>query len=551
MLSRRDEFRQLLVLAVLCIFLFFFGLANFGLVGADEPRYAQIGREMFTRSDWVTPRLHGEVWLEKPVLYYWLEMVSYKLFGVSDWAARLPAAVLGAILIAAIYFFARRFRAGSQMEAAMITASSVAIFGFARGVSTDMPLAVFCVLALLAWWAFFETQQRIWLVGFYVSLALATLAKGPIALVLAGLVLGAFAALLRDFKILLRTLWLPGIAVFCAVALPWYVLVQLRNPQFFSEFILRHNLARFSTDLFRHSRPFWYFVPVLLVGLLPWTTLSVAGAVKAFRTWRIERQPYSLFLLLWGVIPVIFFSLSESKLPGYILPAIPAWTLLAADYLHTSLREQKKNPGALIATHGLASAIVVAAVVLAPRFMLERHPHFGLSLLLGVLAVAAATFLFVAGIILWRGTGMVRFVTLIPLLVSVAYVVRLAAPLIDLTQSARPVAKNIEQVNSPMAAFKVPRALEYGLGFYRDQRIARYERGEVPEQGHFLLAAEGTQKELESFLLQRARQLSRPGSQENLPTCDSLADGELLRPVGAFPAQRIEYYRIKKTVLCR
>src|SRR5919201_466556 len=118
----RSELRSILVLAVLCGFLFFFGLANFGLLGADEPRYAQIGREMLERNDWVTPRLHGEVWLEKPVLYYWLEMVAYKLFGVSDWAARLPAAVLGVILIVAIYAFCRRFRPGAQLEAAVITA---------------------------------------------------------------------------------------------------------------------------------------------------------------------------------------------------------------------------------------------------------------------------------------------------------------------------------------------------------------------------------------------------------------------------------------------
>jgi len=146
---------------------------------------------------------------------------------------------------------------------------------------------------------------------------------------------------------------------------------------------------------------------------------------------------------------------------------------------------------------------------------------------------------------------MLRFATLIPLLVAVAYVVRLAAPLIDLTQSARPVAKNLEQVKAPMAAFKVPRALEYGLGFYRDQKIARYERGEIPEQEHFLLAGEGAQSEVENLLLQRAHQGSQLEGQRKVPSCQGLGGGELLKPLGSFPPQHIEYYRVKKAVLCR
>src|SRR5262249_60581146 len=115
------------------------------------------------------------------------------------------------------------------------------------------------------------------------ALAMASLAKGPVTVVLAGLIVIAFAALTRDGKLILRTLWIPGIAVFCLLALPWYVLVQQRNPQFFSEFILSHNLARFATDVFRHTRPFWYFIPVLLLGLLPWTTFSVAAGLRSFR----------------------------------------------------------------------------------------------------------------------------------------------------------------------------------------------------------------------------------------------------------------------------
>jgi 4-amino-4-deoxy-L-arabinose transferase-like glycosyltransferase len=547
----RDEFRQVLVLAVLCFFLFFFGLANFGLLGADEPRYAQIGREMLERNDWVTPTLHGKAWLEKPVLYYWLEMVSYKLFGVSDWAARLPAVVLGFVLIAGIHAFTRRFHPGAQMEASIITASSIAIFGFARGVSTDMPLAVFFTLAMLAWWTFVETEQRKWLLVFYLGLALATLAKGPVAVILAGMVVAAFALVTRESRLLLRTLWLPGVALFLAVALPWYVLVQLRNPQFFSEFILSHNLARFSTDVFRHVRPIWYFLPVLLIGLLPWTTFAVAGGAQAFRRWRAARHRYNLFLLLWAILPIIFFSFSQSKLPGYSLPAIPAWTLLAVEYLHSTFREQRKIPAGAILAHGLASALMVAAVVLLPRFMLDRQADLPLRIVLITVGLSAAAFLFVSGLVLWRGARLLRFATLIPMLACVAYVLRIAAPVVDATQSARPVAGQLAEVKTPVAVFRVSRTVEYGLEFYRNQPIARYEGGKVPAEDHFLLAAKGREAELAVAFVKQQGQASdgSASAPTDIRKCENGAVvRDELRPAGEFKPQNIDYYEVRRGV---
>ncbi|MCI0351383.1 MAG: glycosyltransferase family 39 protein [Acidobacteriales bacterium] len=542
----RDNIRPLLVLGVLCGFLFFYGISNFGLLGADEPRYAQIGREMLERNDWVTPRLHGEVWLEKPVLYYWLEMVAYKLFGVSDWAARLPAALLGTLLIAAIYVFIRRFRPGAEMEAAIITASAVAIFGFARGVSTDMPLAVFFSVALLGWWAFVESGQRRWLLVFYAGLALAALAKGPVAVALAALIIGLFAILARDGRLLLRSLWPPGIALFFALALPWYVLVQQRNPQFFSEFILSHNLARFSTDVFRHTRPFWYFIPVLLLGLLPWTTLSIAGAVRAVREWKSQRERYGLFLLLWAVVPIVFFSLSQSKLPGYILPAIPAWTLLAAGYLQSYFNQGRRLPLALLLLHAMASALMVATVAFLPHFMLDRDVRLTVSTVSITLTAAGLAFLFVAGLSLWRGMRLLRFATLVPLALCVAYVLRVTAPVIDATQSARPVARSLQNVTTPVAVFHVSRSLEYGLGFYRNQSVPRYDRGEIPREEHFLIARQNQDKELSATLKQW--QAGHSNSQAN--DCKEEVVHALF-PSGAFPPQQVRFYKVHSASFTR
>ena len=130
-----------LLLAGFCSFLFFYGLGQFGLIGADEPRYAQVAREMLQRHDWITPTLGSQPWLEKPPLYYWQAMLAYSLFGVSDWAARVPSALDATLMVVVIYFFLRRFRRGIELDAALITASCAGVIGYARAASMDMALA--------------------------------------------------------------------------------------------------------------------------------------------------------------------------------------------------------------------------------------------------------------------------------------------------------------------------------------------------------------------------------------------------------------------------
>src|SRR5262249_55425537 len=156
-------------------------------------------------------------------------------------------------------FFLRRLRPGFELDGALMTASAAGVIGFARAASMDMPLAATFTISLLGWYAWFETGERKYLATFYGFLGLATFGKGPVAPFLAGVVLLLFCMLRRDWQSLERTLWLPGVALFCLVALPWYVMVQLRNPQFFREFILEHNLARFGTNLYHHEEPFWYY----------------------------------------------------------------------------------------------------------------------------------------------------------------------------------------------------------------------------------------------------------------------------------------------------
>jgi 4-amino-4-deoxy-L-arabinose transferase-like glycosyltransferase len=493
-----------LLLAAFCGFLFFFGLSYFGLVGADEPRYGQVAQEMFVRHDWITPTLGGKPWLEKPALYYWQTMLAYKVFGVSDWAARLGSAVDATLMVIAVYVFLRRFRPGFHLDGALMTASASGVIGFARAASTDMPLAAMFTMAMLAWYAWHESARKRYLALFYIFLGLATLAKGPVAPFLAAVIVAIFAAAKGDYRLIARTFWMPGVALSCAVALPWYGAVQLRNPEFFRVFILEHNLARFGTDVYHHTEPFWYYLPVALLGLVPWTMFVTAALVESVCVWWKERSEMfrskdalPAFLVIWLVVPILFFSFSASKLPGYILPALPAGALLLAEYVRRHVIDDERPNLLLITLHSMVAASPVVAALMMQEIVLQHTLRWGraAAISVGLAAVLAA------GIAVTLrsqfGLRVLRFVTLVPVLLAVAAVLRLGTPTLDATLSARPLSQEINRVDNrslPLAILRLPRETEFGLQFYRNQSIARYELGQIPNGEHLLVARGGWQK---------------------------------------------------------
>jgi len=482
-------------------FLFFYGLGSFGLIGADEPRYAQVAREMLGRHEWITPVLGGRPWLEKPPLYYWQAMLCYSLLGVSDVAARVPSAVGATVLVVIVYLFFRKFRPGVEVDAALITASCAGVIGYARAASMDMPLTAAFAGGMIAWWAWRESGNKIYLAAFYAGMALGMLAKGPVAPLLAAVVIGLFAAAMRAWRLMVKTLWIPGVALFCAIGFPWYVAVQAANPQFFREFILEHNLARFSTNVYHHPEPFWYYVPVTAMALVPWIVFVVAASAAPVRAWWSERKTehsnpdfelqFSIFAGCWLIVPIVFFSISRSKLPGYILPAVPAGAVLLADYLRRRVEGEEAVSRWTIILHALvASAPIVPAAVISFVVSGNRLPA-GRPLLFAVV-VAFLVCLAIALTLMSRfGLRMLRFVTLIPVVLSVAAVLKLGSTAVDLKLSSRPLALELASVEThrlPLAVYGVPREVEYGLAFYRDQTILRYESGNIPAVEHLLVA---------------------------------------------------------------
>jgi len=506
-----------------------FGGDWLGLVGADEPRYAQIAHEMLDRFDsshslserlsaCVTPYLYGHPWLEKPALYYWRAMFTFQDFGVHDWSARLPSTSFAFVMVALIYLHMRRFRPGGHLDAALITVACAGIIGFSRGASTDMQMAAPLAIGLLGWYAWYETGSKFWLFDIYFFTGVATLAKGPVAPFLAGTIIAAFAFLRREWRILGRTIWWPGVILYAAMVLPWFVAVQVQNPTFFREFFLEHNLERFATDRYQHVQHWWYYLIVVMLAMMPWTVIAVRALVDGVLTsvaeWRLRRlnprrripnrpgDAFPEFLVLWALIPIVFFSFSQSKLPGYILPSIPPIAILTGDYLF-----RRRGPGLnrwVLLGHSVLCGIMTVFALLLPWFVAHgpQMPPLHAIAIAAVSALGAALLILI--VVKGYGVARLRLVTSGVLIVLVLFLYgvgpflwipavgasKRVIHLLDRAYSARPLADRLltlAPADETVAVFRVRRDIEYGLSFYRNREVINYEQDGVPEDQHLLV----------------------------------------------------------------
>lgn len=503
---------EFVTLLAFTIFFLFYGLVPYfggdviGLVGADEPRYAQVAREMLARHDFITPILYGKPWLEKPALYYWRAMFSFQDFGVHDWSARLPSASFAFVLILLIYLHMRRFRPGGQLDAALITVSCAGIIGYARGASTDMQLAAPFCIGMLGWYAWYETDSKFWLFDLYFFGGAATLAKGPVAPFMAAFIILIFAALRKEWSLIRRTIWAPGILLYLAMVLPWFIAVQHRNPQFIRIFFLEHNLERFATDRFRHSFPIWFYVPVMALALMPWVAIAASAFWDAIRNsideWKVRRNPdryignpragdaFPEFLVVWALFPIIFFSFSQSKLPGYILPSVPPITILCGDYLNR-MRARGLNMR-LIAIHSAVVGILISVLMMLPSILL--HPVLEtppMRVIVSAITVGTAIGVSILVVIIRFGVSRLRIATMVPIALILVFLLGTHnGVLLNQRYSARTLSKELVQApNAPrlVAVFRARRDVQYGLAFYLNEQVPNYERNGVPAQAHLLV----------------------------------------------------------------
>ncbi len=313
-------------------------LGAFALAEPDEPRYAEIPREMIAAGDWVTPRLNYVKYFEKPPLVYWLTAINFELFGMSEFVARLWPALFAAIGVGMVGVLGcSMFGSWNGYAAAAVLAATPLYFGFSQILILDMPLTGLMTVALGAFWLAYSSARRRapWVWVLYAATALAVLTKGPVAPLLIGAIIVAFLVLEGDLRALGWAVDPMGIVLFFLIATPWFILVSHRNPEFVDFFVIKQHVKRFLTPD-EHQQPLWFFVPIVVGGMLPWTAYAlVAPRLLARFVVRLATRRVSaatLYCVIWATIIFAFFSLSGSKLATYILPMFSPLAILAARF---------------------------------------------------------------------------------------------------------------------------------------------------------------------------------------------------------------------------
>jgi 4-amino-4-deoxy-L-arabinose transferase-like glycosyltransferase len=455
-----------LALLPLVWLVYFFHLSAVGLLGPDEPRYAAIGREMARSGDWITPRLWGAPWFEKPALLYWMTAAAFRAGLGPELAPRLPVAFLAvAFLVFYWWVLNREFGPLPAWTAVSILATSGLWVGFSQAGVTDIPMTAFFSAAMLLALPWIATRDTRNLPAASALFGLAVLAKGLGPVVLA-------APLLMGRHIID---WLrPRVLLpFFVIALPWYALCYQRNGwPFLHDFFVLHTFGRFASETLAHGQPFWYFVPILLAAMLPWTPLLGLLARR-----KLYLDPRHQFLLSWFLFTLVFFSVMRNKLPGYILPALPAGAALAG----IALRDNPRARGWLAACALLSVTFLMAAQVL-PSAMLNGLSHapkpaFRLLWLLPLFVAAIAWVLDTRGrrlaAVLTVATGSV---------LTIGALKAIAAPPLDQSVSARALWQQIEGEVGDVCLGDLKRDWIYGLNYYAGRALPLCDDVDKPVQ---------------------------------------------------------------------
>ncbi len=445
----------LLAIPLLAI-LYFSGLSAAGMLGPDEPRYASIGREMARSGDWITPRLWGQPWFEKPALLYWMTGTAFRLGFGEDLAPRVPVALVS---VAFLVFFqcilSREFGARAAWIATLILGTSAAWVGCSFIGTTDLPMAAAFSAAMLLSLNWIATGRRGRLPIAAALLGVAVLAKGLVPLVLA-LPLAWYGR--RRWRDLLR----PSVAgVFLIVALPWYLLCYLRNgTAFLRAFFWEQHFERFVSGSLAHPQPVWFYIPVLAAALMPWTPALVLLARRA-----LYRDIRCLFLIIWALFVIFFFSFSRNKLPGYLLPLTPA----AAALVGIAFAESKRatdHPAGVLPAVALCLISIPAALPLLPQALAAGISRAGLPAFnwTWLLPVALALGIY------WlesRGRQTAALSAMAVTVTAGLTLMKLAAlPAIDRTYSARPLWREIAAQREHVCIESMHRSWHYGLNYY-------------------------------------------------------------------------------------
>ena len=446
----------MLLLVGLCLFLFFFYLGSRDLWDVDEGMHSVSARYVVESGDWVTPTYNGKAFLDKPMFFTWLVAISFSLLGFTELAARLPAAVIGLLGVLVTYALGRRmFDARTGFLGGSVLATTILYLAMSRTVVHDSALALFTTLALYLFWvALVDPERRkLCFLLFYVAVAGAVLAKGPLGLVLPALVILPFLLLTKRLG-LIREMQLGwGVLIFLALVAPWYILMSVRNEGYLTYFLIEKTFGSFASEESSHPAPWHFYIPVFLGALLPWTGFLPAALYRAWQRLAGEKREPILFLLLWLGMMFLFFSAATSKLVTYLLPAMPAVTLLIGMVWAEALSPPQPTRQHLL----LGSHIPVVAVVLAGCVYAWMNPPVKLEIKYGITQPQIVALLAViavgAGLALWfliRGRNRAAFGSIVVgVMGGLALFATWIGPTMDPYRSTREMSLAFDQMLPP------------------------------------------------------------------------------------------------------
>ena len=473
----KREISFIFLLLFLCYLLFFFHLGTRPLWDGDEGMHATTSKDMVLSGDWITPTFNGEKFYDKPVLYNWFVSLSFLVFGFTEFAARLPSAILGTGCVMVVYLLGRGiFGPIVGFLSGVILATSGEHLILSRVVVHDIALDFFITLALYFFYRGLqnEQQRKRYYLLFYASCGFAVLAKGPIGLLLPALIISLFLLIQRRLSLLKELMSLLGILLFLAIAAPWYVLISLKNSDYGSYFFIHQNLMNFLSSEARHRAPFYYYFPVLLGGFFPWSCFLPLTFFRALRGSFGIRKDGVLFLLVWILVIFSFFSIASSKLPTYILALFPAVSCLVGLLWHELLkaREPKFFRGffySFISFLGILLVVLIYSWVNPPK---DFEPVYGLDLLqirsivlLPLIGVALSFYLFL------RRHFNASFLTLAGMVVVLIFFLNLAIiPSVNPYRSTKRLAQKLDRMLAPGEKLVFARVMRDSALFYTDRR---------------------------------------------------------------------------------
>ncbi|OPY64979.1 MAG: Undecaprenyl phosphate-alpha-4-amino-4-deoxy-L-arabinose arabinosyl transferase [Syntrophorhabdus sp. PtaU1.Bin050] len=353
----------LIIVAASCLF-FFYNLGNYSLKEPDEGRYAEIPREMVEQGDYVVPHLNYVRYFEKPPLLYWVTAASYRLFSINEWAFRLPNALAAFLCVIITYLFAARWLTfETAFFSALMLLSSFGFFAMAHIVTVDMFLTFLLLASLLSFYEFYRSEKPLFLLLFFTALALAILAKGPVAMVLMGATVVLFLLAEKRISFLKKMVSAKGLLLFFLIAAPWFVVICLKEKEFFQFFFIDQNILRFITTKHHRAGPVYYFLPVLFGGLFPWSIFLPRAVIRLWRTGELR------LFFIWSAVVFGFFSISRSKLPPYILPMFPAASIILGHLFETEWRQHVRPNWEIIPCVAFFSCIALAGLLYGTGFL--------------------------------------------------------------------------------------------------------------------------------------------------------------------------------------